>query len=74
MGEAIPTQTRIVLLANWLHVSAHWLRFGGKFEPRESARFGTQDLVLLGSFSLLNSTQKRLAREMIDILMRVSCR
>lgn len=28
MGEAIPTQDRIQVLAEWLNVSASWLRFG----------------------------------------------
>jgi hypothetical protein len=28
VGEAIPTQARLQILANWLGVSASWLRFG----------------------------------------------
>lgn len=68
MGQAIPTQTRIVLLANWLHVSADWLRFGGKLEPRETTRFVNQDMILLAAFSLLNAAQKKLVRELIEIL------
>jgi transcriptional regulator with XRE-family HTH domain len=28
VGEAIPTQERILILAKWLNVSAAWLRFG----------------------------------------------
>jgi hypothetical protein len=28
LGEAIPTQERIKVLAAWLHVSPAWLRFG----------------------------------------------
>jgi hypothetical protein len=28
MGEGIPTQDRIQVLANWLNVSPSWLRFG----------------------------------------------
>ncbi len=74
MGEAIPTQTRIVLLANWLHVSADWLRFGGKLEPREPSHFGKQDLILLSAFALLNGPQKKLVREMFEILTRVGLR
>ncbi|WP_036244935.1 hypothetical protein [Massilia sp. BSC265] len=28
LGAAIPTQDKLLLLANWLDVSAQWLRFG----------------------------------------------
>ena len=28
IGEAIPTQEKILVLAKWLNVSAAWLRFG----------------------------------------------
>jgi len=27
-GEAVPTQDRLQVLAEWLGVDAHWLRFG----------------------------------------------
>jgi hypothetical protein len=70
MGEAIPTQARIVLLANWLHVNAAWLRFGGKLESSEPSHLGKQDLILLGAFSLLEAPQKKLVREMIELLTR----
>src|SRR5690554_3576484 len=30
MGEAIPTQDRLQVLAEWLDVDPHWLRFGEK--------------------------------------------
>lgn len=29
-GEVIPTQDRLQVLAEWLDVDAHWLRFGEK--------------------------------------------
>lgn len=29
-GEAIPTQDKLVILAEWLNVPAQWLRFGEK--------------------------------------------
>jgi len=29
-GEAVPTQDRLQVLAEWLGVDAHWLRFGEK--------------------------------------------
>lgn len=28
IGEAIPTQARLQIIANWLGISAAWLRFG----------------------------------------------
>ena len=34
-GEAVPTQDRLQVLAEWLGVDAHWLRFGEKLVVRE---------------------------------------
>jgi transcriptional regulator with XRE-family HTH domain len=35
VGEAIPTQDKILVLAKWLDVSAGWLRFGDVDSSRE---------------------------------------
>jgi hypothetical protein len=73
-SQAIPTQLRIVLLANWLQVSADWLRFGGTTETRLQTRFAQQDLIVLAAVSLLNSARKKPVREMIEILVRADRR
>lgn len=73
-GEAIPTQIRVIVLADWLHVNANWLRFGATSEPRLQTRFGEQDLMLLAAVSILGAPQKKMIREMIEILVRADRR
>lgn len=46
MGEAMPTQDRIQLLAEWLNVSASWLRFGVK--AMRSTEFGSERVLSRG--------------------------
>lgn len=35
-GEAIPTQDRLQVLADWLAVDPHWLRFGEHIPPLDT--------------------------------------
>lgn len=42
-GEAMPSQDNLQSLASWLHVSTHWLRFGGQASiPTSDAILGLQ--------------------------------
>ncbi len=70
-GESIPTQARVLLLANWLDVCSDWLRFGTDKGLRLPARFDTQDFVLLIGVSHLSERQKRMARDMMKLLVSV---
>lgn len=45
-GEAIPTQEKLRALAQWLGVSARWLRFGG----RETTSHDDSGGICLGQF------------------------
>jgi hypothetical protein len=38
VGDAIPAQEKLRALANWLGVSAQWLRFGGDGPPSRAER------------------------------------
>ena len=60
MGEAIPTQDRIKILADWLNVSPSWLRFGeddidGKKNTRDMT---AQEWRLVQGFRRLTDKQK----------------
>jgi transcriptional regulator with XRE-family HTH domain len=68
-GKSIPTQARIVLLANLLNVTSQWLRFGSGPERTPNARFDTQDSVMLEDLSRLSEAHKHMAREMVKILI-----
>jgi transcriptional regulator with XRE-family HTH domain len=74
MGESIPTQDKLRLLATWLGVSAEWLRFGENVvadTEQEDSFYNSPDFELLHSFNMLNGEHKLVAREVILTLMRI---
>ena len=60
MGEAIPTQDRIQVLARWLDVSPSWLRFGDDEIDgrRKSDDVTAQEWRLVKGFRLLTDKQR----------------
>lgn len=75
MGESIPTQDKLSLLAAWLGVSTEWLRFGEKATTNATrqgqAIYNSPDFELLHHFNSLSSEHKLVAREVILTLMRI---
>lgn len=74
VGEAIPTQDKIRLLADWLGVTPEWLRFGGIQTPvlRESQRYAPQNLKIIADIERLDEHGQKLAREFIRMLVRLN--
>jgi transcriptional regulator with XRE-family HTH domain len=79
VGEAIPTQEKLRMIAQWLGVPADWLRFGGaesKAANGESlnslARFESVDVKLLADLQRLDEHHRQIAREFIRMLVRVN--
>lgn len=79
-GNAIPSQDKLIVLAQWLNVSAHWLRFGTKSEaptqPRkkrgkeEAFKFGDfSDLAV--DFNKLEDKHKLVVKEVIQGLLAI---
>ena len=60
MGEAIPTQDRLQVLADWLSVSPSWLRYGeDDIDGNKKARDMTaQEWRLVEGFRRLTEKQK----------------
>lgn len=78
VGEAIPTQEKLRILADWLSVPADWLRFGGQLDPssvpagmEERQRFETADVKLLTDLQKLDDHHRVIAREFLRMLARV---
>lgn len=77
MGESIPTQDKLRLLAAWLGVSAEWLRFGeggnagNHVAQSERAHHNSPDIELISSISLLSAEHKQLVREVVLTLLRL---
>lgn len=58
MGEAIPTQGRIQILAEWLNVSPSWLRFGEEQNKTKTADMTAQERRLIQGFRRLTEKQR----------------
>jgi hypothetical protein len=74
VGEAIPTQDKLRALAQWLGVTAEWLRFGsdqdeGTHTPAE--RIDSADLKMLADLQQLDAHHQQIAREFLRMLARL---
>lgn len=72
-GEAIPTQDKLLALAQWLGVRADWLRYDGDkpaIESSHPAEFSGEDLRLLRDFQRLGSERKHIVDQIIQVLLR----
>ena len=58
MGEAIPTQGRIQILAECLNVSPSWLRFGEELGKSSASVLKAQELRLVQGFRQLTEKQR----------------
>lgn len=78
VGEAIPTQEKLRMIAQWLGVPADWLRFGGDVgEPNGDGaagapRFESADVKLIADLQRLDEHHRQLAREFIRMLVRMN--
>lgn len=78
VGEAIPTQEKLRMIAQWLGVPADWLRFGGAehtaagSDTNGSARFESADVKLIADLQRLDEHHRQLAREFIRMLVRMN--
>jgi transcriptional regulator with XRE-family HTH domain len=81
VGEAIPTQEKLRILAQWLGVPAEWLRFGGEPLPTEAGtegnaseapRFESEDVKLIADLQHLDEHYRVIAREIIRMLVRIN--
>ncbi|WP_374582669.1 hypothetical protein [Pseudoduganella sp.] len=80
VGEAIPTQEKLRMIAQWLGVPAEWLRFGGDAGEQHNgdangsnlARFESADVKLIADLQRLDEHHKQIAREFIRMLVRIN--
>lgn len=75
VGEAIPTQDKMRVLADWLGVPIEWLRFGGNDDENgrnPAARANVVDPSLIADLQLLDEQHREIAREVIRILIRLN--
>jgi transcriptional regulator with XRE-family HTH domain len=78
VGEAIPTQEKLRMIAQWLGVPADWLRFGGDSGALNGdgaaalPRFESADVKLIADLQRLDEHHRQLAREFIRMLVRMN--
>lgn len=70
MGESIPAQKRLSVLASWLEVRPQWLRFGVSGAMDNESVLRSPQLEILADFASLDSANKKLAQEMVTLLLR----
>jgi hypothetical protein len=71
VGEAIPSQENLIVLARWLAVNPEWLRYGSLSTPvHVDDDFKTADQVLLREFASLDDHSKQLAHAFVSILLK----
>lgn len=77
LGEAIPTQDRLQVLAEWLDVDPHWLRFGEKLtgsvkqqRKRWDAKMSPQEREIIEVFLNLPAEKRKIAGEVIQALAK----
>lgn len=71
-GEAVPTQDRLQVLAEWLAVDPHWLRFGERLtgsvkdqRVRWDARMSPEERALVEAFMALPPDKRKVLGEVI---------
>jgi transcriptional regulator with XRE-family HTH domain len=79
VGEAIPTQEKLRMIAQWLGVPAEWLRFGGTENTASNgdaangiSRFESADVKLIADLQRLDEHHRQIAREFIRMLVRIN--
>lgn len=72
-GDAIPTQEKLRVLADWLGRTSEWLRFGGESpavpHQNQSAR-SDFDFELMRSIGTLSATHQEVVRDLVKSLRR----
>ena len=78
VGEAIPTQEKLRMIAQWLGVPAEWLRFGGADTVtlhgdgvNGASRFESADMKLIADLQRLDEHHRQIAREFIRMLVKL---
>lgn len=77
VGEAIPTQEKMRVLAGWLSVEVHWLRFGdrqlipGDVQDADSTTPDDESMQLVREVSKLGEQHQIIVRQVIRMLARM---
>ncbi|PNP98008.1 hypothetical protein AZ602_04455 [Moraxella sp. RCAD0137] len=65
---SFPSQDKLEVLADWLSVDIHWLRFGDDNYTAQIKQFSDEQIELLHEFSLLSPDNQSLFLNLIKAL------
>lgn len=77
-AKSVPSQDKVRVLAEWLNVSAQWLRFGegdpaamqrGRALSQEAAHYAIEDDALSRDFGRLSEHHKKIVLEIVRALL-----
>jgi len=71
VGEAIPNQAKLVLLADMLGADAQWLRFGGPQPGASAPAVSSEELELVGMFRSFSQGKRTATLSMARALKRL---
>lgn len=76
-GDAMPTQDKLEVLAEWLQVDSHWLRFGEKLNgsiqdqrKRWDAKMTHEERKVIESFMNLSAEKRKIVGIIIQALSK----
>ena len=71
LGEAIPTQEKIVVIAKWLGVTPYWLRYGVPGDTAPSTFPTTIRAALESDIAILTEDECKVMRTLVEALLNV---
>ena len=78
IGEAIPTQGKLRLLAEWLNVKPEWLRFGGDHGPNKAASrspaFNIREVGILEKLQKLSPDNQQIVMTLVGGLLKAQAK
>ncbi|NHZ66458.1 hypothetical protein F1735_29905 [Massilia sp. CCM 8694] len=69
VGESIPTQEKIIALAQWLEVDPWWLRYGSR-ETYTSGGSDSDEAILVRDVLILKAHERGILRAFLDVLLK----
>lgn len=68
-GVALPSQDKLQVLANWLSVDSHWLRFGESTPTPNLSELSADQIEVVMGFAMLTPTHQKIITELIASLL-----
>lgn len=68
-GVALPSQDKLQVLANWLSVDSHWLRFGENTPTLSMSQLSSDQIQVVAGFAMLTPIHQKIVIDLIKSLL-----